>query len=402
MTDILDQIDALTDGPTTTYLDPVIPSGRGQNNPNMEWDKAEAMRPVATSGVESMFSVRKSPWHEIGNVIPEALRSTDIETILTTAGMNWTVSKRPVRVASKPMVLASRGPKGEEVLETVYADEWNIPTDEFSAMVRDDTGAVLGMVGKAYTPFQNADSLDLLNDVLLSGETTVETAGVLFGGKKVWVLANVPRDLTIEGDVHVPYLCVSTTHDGSGSIRADLTMLRVECQNSLRWAIRNPHLLEALKEKGITSPSPSWTHRHSTNVKSKAADARRILGFAVDFLDAYEAEIEGLMAKVVSDGQFDRLVKGLLPVADDVTDRQKANVEEKRNKVRAFYEAETDGGKFKGTAWGVLQAFSSYDLWGADLKGGESTRSTRQIVRLLDGTVEKRTSTVLDRIAALR
>ena len=398
MSDILDQIDALTAPQTydqataqvaaqvaqadsVTYLDPVVPSA----SDIYDASEYQGNVPVQRSGVESMFSVRHVPWHEIGNVIPEALRSSDIETILKAAGMDWTVSKRPVRA-----------------LALDSTDQFTVATDDFFAMVRDDTNKVLGMVGKAYEPFQNADALDLLNDILASGETTVETAGVLFEGKKVWVLANIPRDLTVNGDVHVPYLCISTTHDGSGSIRADLTVMRTECQNSLRWTVRGDHLRKALEEKGITVASPSWYHRHSSNVKAKAADARRILGFAVDFLDAYEAQIEELMAKVVTDAQFDRLVKGLLPVGDEATDRQKSNVQEKRDKVRAFYESPQDGGKFKGTGWGVFQAFSSYDLWGANLREGEKARPTRQIVRLLDGTVEKRSTTVLDRIAALR
>lgn len=369
----------------TTTLAPVLPSGRGQNAPGMEWDKAEAARPVATSGVETMFSVRKSPWHEIGSVIPEALRSKDIETVLDAAGMNWSVSKRPLAAA----------------LSTEDDSAFGLETDEFFAMVRDDQNKVLGVVKKAYQPFQNADALDLLNDILLSGDVTIETAGVLWGGKRVWVLANIPRDLTIEGDVHVPYLCVSTTHDGSGSIRADLTLLRVECQNSLRWAIRNPHLIEALQAQGVDNPSPSWTHRHSTNVKAKAADARRMLGFAQEFLTAYEAEIEAMMAKVLPAREFDALLADSLPMPDSLSDRQKGNVEEKRDKVRAFHEAETDGGKFKGTAWGALQAFSSFDLWGADIREGESNRPTRQIVRLIDGTIEKRTTAVRDRIMGL-
>lgn len=380
----------------TTTLNPVIPSS-GANNPSManlaEWDKYEAQRPVATSGVESMFSVRKSPWHELGTVIPEALQSKDIETILDQAGMNWSVTKRPIRAAS----YASRA----SLLDPEAPVEWtdfDLPANDFYAMVRDDTNAVLGVVKKAYQPFQNAQALDLLNDILLSGDVTIETAGVLWGGRKVWVLANIPQNLTIEGDIHVPYLVVSTTHDGSGSIRADLTLMRVECQNSLRWAIRNPQLIEQLKAQGITNPSPSWTHRHSTNVVSKAADARRMLGFAQEFLGAYEQEIEALMAKVVSPAEFDKLVAGFLPEPKGATDRQKANVAEKQAKVRGLYESERDGGKFKGTGWGALQAFSSYDLWGADIREGEANRPARQIVRLIDGTIEKRSTAIRDRI----
>lgn len=367
----------------TTYLDPVMP---------LQIDPAEALKMARTSGVESMFSTRISPWHKIGTIIPEALRSSDIETILKTAGMDWTVSKRAIAAAA---TVASEGGRVD----------FTVPTDDFFAIVRDDTDLVLGVVKKAYEPFQNADALDLLNDILLSGDVTVETAGVLYDGRRVWVLANIPRDLTIEGDVHVPYLLISTTHDGSGSVRADLTVLRVECRNSLRLAIANLDLRRALQEKGVQlggSGSGSWTHRHSANVKAKAEDARRILGFAGDFLDAFEAEVKDLMGKVITDRQFDKMVAEMFPAGEELTDRQKGNVTEKRNRVRDLYDSPFDGGKFRGTGWGVLNAFNSFDLWGADLKGGESTRSTRQAVRLLDGTIETRTSKVRDRIMSFR
>lgn len=369
-----------TTAPETNYLEVVLPNRRGQNAPGMEWDANEAARPVATSGVETMFSVRKSPWHEIGAVIPEAIKSSDVKTVLETAGMDWTVSKRAVRVAN------------------LDGTAYDVDTDEVFAMVRDDTGKVLGAVKGAYQPFQNADALDLVNDLLLSGDVTIETAGVLFGGKKVWVLANIPRDLTVLGDVHVPFLCISTTHDGSGSIRADLTVMRAECQNSLRWVPAMPQVIDALRAAGIANPKPSWVHRHSSNVKTKAADARRILGFAQEFLTAYETEIVALMDRIVPASEFDAMVSDFLPIDHDATDRQARNVTEKRDRVRALYESDTDGGKFKGTGWGAFQAFSSYDLWGADLREGEASRPARQLVRLLDGTIEKRSTAIRNRL----
>lgn len=391
--DILDQIDALTEPRTVVNLDPVIPDGTNG------WDAAEyGKRDASTSGVESMMSVRHVAWHEIGNVIPEALRSSDIETILSAAGMDWTVSKRALRAADS--------------LNLEVAD-FTIPTDDFFAIVRDDTSKVLGVVKKAYEPFQNRDALEFLNDLLQSTEVTIETAGVLFEGAKFWVLANIPMDMTIEGDIHVPYLLISGSHDGSGSVRSDLTMMRVECQNSLRWGIRNRELLAALQAQGIENPTPSWTHRHSRNVKAKAGEARKMLGFAASFVEAYGKDIEDLMAKVVSPKAFDRMLQEFdfttgtfsakrAEALKDLTDRQKANQAEKRDKVRAFYESPSDGGKFQGTGWGVAQAFSSFDLWGADIREGEKNRPNRQMVRLIDGTTEKRSNSVRDRIEAIR
>lgn len=362
----------------TTYLDPI--------HRNMVFKDPGEARTPEQSGVETMFSVRQATWHKLGIVVPEAFKLADTKSILEAAGLGFTVSKRPLRAAR------TIGDNGD-------FDDFVLGTSEYFAMVRDDTNEILGVVGRRYEPFQNWQALDLLNDILASGEATAETAGVLDGGKRVWILANIPRDLTVADDIHIPYLLVSTTHDGSGSARADLTLERVQCRNTVKFAIRNTELRERLAELGIDNFTSSWTHKHSRNVSSKAAEARRILGFANEFIDAYAAEIDSLVARVVPAAEFDDLLVVEFPLATGATERQERNTLDRRDRVRAAYENPQDGGLFKGTAWGVVNAFNSFDLW-ADPIRDEAKRPARQMARLLDGSVEKRINRVRDRLDA--
>lgn len=368
----------------TTTLAPVVPSA----SDFYDASEYQGNIPASRSLVESMFSVRHVPWHEIGTIIPEALRSSDVETVLKTAGMDWTVSKRPIRAAGN--MLGDGTPTWTDALET----------DQFFAIVRDDTEKVLGVVKKAYEPFQNAQALDLVNDMLVRGDVTIETAGVLAEGARIWVLANIPRDMTIEGDVHVPYVCISASHTGDGAVRADLTVMRAECQNSLRWVVGGQHLAKALDDAGIdpSGISTSWTHRHSKNVGMKARQAAEVLGLAHHFLDAFEVEVREMMAKTITEVEFDRIVADIFPTDSSMTDRVRGNVEKKRDLVHGLLESPADGGKFRGTAWGAFQAFSSFDLWGENVKGGEKDRPRRQIARLLDGSIEKRSTMVKERL----
>jgi hypothetical protein len=46
--------------------------------------------------VEEMYSVRETPWHGLGSVLPEYPKS--VEEILTAAGLNWEVGEFPVQV----------------------------------------------------------------------------------------------------------------------------------------------------------------------------------------------------------------------------------------------------------------------------------------------------------------
>jgi len=49
------------------------------------------------AAVESMFFVRKAPWHGLGIRVEEAL---DSKEALETAGLNWRVTQKPIMTAS--------------------------------------------------------------------------------------------------------------------------------------------------------------------------------------------------------------------------------------------------------------------------------------------------------------
>ena len=92
-------------------------------------------------------------------------------------------------------------------------------------------------------------------DALLGSGVRYETVGSLQAGKKVWLLARLPREYIIAGERISPYLVFSNSHDGSGAVRAALTPVRVVCNNTLNLAL----------EKA----SRSWAMIHTGNINSK-------------------------------------------------------------------------------------------------------------------------------------
>jgi phage/plasmid-like protein (TIGR03299 family) len=88
-----------------------------------------------------------------------------------------------------------------------------------------------------------------------------ESAGALRGGRIVWILARLPSvDTIAEGDDSLRYVLFSTSHDGSASIHAIPTSVRVVCANTLRVA--------TLGDVGF---------RHTGNVQAKLEFARKYL-----------------------------------------------------------------------------------------------------------------------------
>ena len=188
-----------------------------------------------SANVETMFSVRETPWHGLGRIVMEAPASREA---LELAGLDWQVESRNIYSGTGAMIPGYR------------------------ANVRSTDDAVLGVVSDRYRIVQNEEAFQFTDDLLGEG-VTYETAGSLQGGKKVWMLARLPRKYLIAGDQVEPYLVIFNSHDGSSGVKVAMTPIRVVCQNTLNLA--------------LNTAKRSWTARHTENVLLRVQDARETL-----------------------------------------------------------------------------------------------------------------------------
>lgn len=164
------------------------------------------------ANVETMFYTREKPWHGLGTMVAEAQSSA---TAISLAGLDWQVIQKPIKTA----------------------DEILIP--RFKANLRDTDNRVLGVVTDRYKVVQNEDAF-AFTDALLGEGVCYETAGSFQEGRRTWILARLPQKYIISGDEITPYLVFMNSHDGTGSIKAAMTPIRVVCQNTLNLALRMP------------------------------------------------------------------------------------------------------------------------------------------------------------------
>ena len=164
--------------------------------------------------VESMMYVGKTPWHGLGVAIPDG-KKLSIEEAISAAGLDWEVELRHVFTEDN-----------EGSLQGIL---------NHYVSCRKTDNAVLGIVGKDYRPLQNRDAFRWFQPFLEGGEATLETAGSLKGGSRVWVLARIRRDPLVVGkeDVMRHYVLLSNSHDGSLAVRVGFTPIRVVCNNTL-------------------------------------------------------------------------------------------------------------------------------------------------------------------------
>ena len=247
------------------------------------------------ANVETMFYTREKPWHGLGTMVAEAPNSKDA---LRLAGLNWKVLQEPVYT------------ENEELIQG------------YKANVRDTDRKVLGVVTDRYKVIQNEEAF-AFTDTLLGEGVRYETAGSLQEGRRVWMLARLPREFIIGGERISPYMVFSNTHDGSGAVKTALTPIRIVCNNTLNLALR--------------TAKRSWSMIHTGDISGKIEEAKNTLLLADEYMTALGQEFENLRKIKLSERQVQDYIKVLLPMEENYTLQQKRGIEKLREDMRMRY-----------------------------------------------------------------
>ena len=207
---------------------------------------------------DQMFCVRELPWHGLGVVLDEY--PTSIDEALEKAGLGWNVTHGDVLVVKTPEWTDDFGTKHPAEL---------VPAKGFKANLREDTGEVLGIVSDEYEVVDNRDAFRFL-DALIGSDMHFETAGSLWGGRRVWCLARLPEYVELGGDLSATYIYVANSHDGSMAVTAAVTPIRIVCANTLGAALRQA-------EHGVARAAdvPLPTHRQPAGEVRRGAPGAR-------------------------------------------------------------------------------------------------------------------------------
>ena len=247
------------------------------------------------ANVESMFYTRTKPWHGLGVQVQEAPESKDA---LRLAGLDWKVYQREV-----------------------YTDS-GIRIDGYRANVRNTDNRVLGVVTERYKIVQNEEAFAFTDELLGKG-VRYETAGSLQDGRRVWLLARLPKEYIISGEQISPYLVFSNSHDGSAAVRVAVTPIRVVCNNTLNLA--------------LSTAKRSWAMVHTGNIKGKIHEAQETLLMAETYMNKLGKEFETLKRQKLSDRQIKEYIELLLPLEKTTSLVTAKNVKKLRDDLRARY-----------------------------------------------------------------
>lgn len=278
------------------------------------------------ANVETMFYTREKPWHSLGTRVEEAPISADA---LRLAGLNWQVLQESIYTNAGDMILG------------------------YKANVRDYDRKVLGVVTDRYKVIQNEEAFEFTDELLGYG-VRYETAGALQEGKKVWLLARMPREYIILGDRISPYLVFSNTHDGSGAVRVAITPIRVCCNNTLNLA--------------LSTAKRSFSMIHTGDIKGKIQEARNTLFMAEEYMDNLGKELEQLHKQKVTDRQVEEYIEQLLPIENNASSNQMKNIRKLRQDMKSrYYDApDLQGVGFNAYRW--INAVSDFATHASPLR----------------------------------
>lgn len=201
----------------------------------------------------SFYSLKEVAWHGLGQIVAEAKTP---EEVIRLANMDYEVALAPMFANFLPkntsqVIQVDNGficqvisPENGHIIEEVKIPKKGVKVPDIFATYRTDNFDVLGTVGSRYEPVQNTEAIDFIynvcknSNVLTSSDVVIETAGVLGRGERIFVTAQLPT-YELCGDEMKKYILFTTSHDGSGSIQACFTDIRVVCNNTLNAALQN-------------------------------------------------------------------------------------------------------------------------------------------------------------------
>lgn len=228
---------------------------------------------------DTMFSVNETPWHKLGTVVDKA---PTIGDAIRLAGLDW------------------------EVFTDRLQTQDGCKVDAYAVRRKDSRAVVGDSVGPKYRPLQNAEAFTWFQPFVDSGLASLETAGSLWDGRKVWVLARINRQDSeiMPGDSVAKFLLLSNSHDGTSAVRCGYTPIRVVCNNTLTIA----HSDRAAALLRI---------RHTASMRDGLSKAQELIEAADTAFEETADLFRGLAKRSITGSEFNDYVKSTLELGTD-------------------------------------------------------------------------------------
>jgi phage/plasmid-like protein (TIGR03299 family) len=289
------------------------------------------------NGKASFAARGEKAWHGLGQYVSEAMTS---EQAIELGGLNYTVEKRPL-----------------------YAPGWAgtmVEADGHYGNVRTDTNEILGIVKGRYKIVQNIDAFGFFDAIIDKGEAIFETAGALGKGERIFVTAKLPEDMLVQGERVEKYIMLTNSHDGTSTIIAGFTPIRVVCNNTLTAALKN------LDNKVSIS--------HTASAESRLKEASRVMGIASKYMDEVNMTFDSMTTRKMSDLESKYFIETVMKTTIDKSDKEAStrmkNLVDQIYSFTISHHTQTTEAAYR-TLWGAYNGISGYYNFLKDYKSAD-------------------------------
>jgi phage/plasmid-like protein (TIGR03299 family) len=300
------------------------------------------------TGKHSFFSTKEKAWHNLGQIVSDYPTSSEA---IKFAGLDYKVLKLPNQ---------HHFPDGK--IDISKASYFTYRTDSLE---------ILGdKLGPDYEVVQNTDAFSFF-DSIVGGKDGIlyETAGALGKGERIFITAKLPDYIRVGyDDLIEKYLFLTTSHDGSGSITAAFTPVRIVCNNTLNAALSN--MANCIKI------------RHTQSAQGKLKQAHKVMGISNSLSDEL-SQIFNQWAKVrITDKQVLNLIQQAMSPSKEVLQNVMDGKEDEYSSYfknvcsdvceYAFSSHTQQTSTTKGTLFGAYNAITGYFQNVKEFKNEES------------------------------
>jgi phage/plasmid-like protein (TIGR03299 family) len=322
----------------------------------------------------------KPAWHGLGIITGESQSSREA---IEKAGLGWGVDKEPIYRFRPHVALEAEAQHHLDALNRLGV---KVQVGDLRALmnwcvtVRGDLGfenpaSDLGCVRESYTPIENAAAFDLIDRIVGGLGAKYETAGSLFNGKQIFLLARCPQDMQIADDVVRPYLLLSTAHDGSKALEVKFTCTRVVCWNTLSVAladastatVRVKHTAGAIDAQGKVRQSIVDNARNGIGEQVASTGNADLVSSALEYITRQTSIFNDLVDRTVTKSFVRDYLRVLFPAPIKGNDTRAVN---QRKEVESlFYGSKMPGNEQQamrldagvGTAYRLYNALTHYN-----------------------------------------
>jgi phage/plasmid-like protein (TIGR03299 family) len=259
--------------------------------------------------------------------------------------------------------------------------------DKRKAVGPTDADATFGVFSNGYDTenHQFKDVLLAQTANILDDDLGIESAGLLSNRAVAWVTVSVPHTTTTPDGVEFrPRLTAASSFDGTIASQWARAFGLPVCDNTLAGV-----LAEQVDQKIKV--------RHTRHSGLRIADAREALAIVHTMSDEFSEAINELCSQKVTQAQWDKVLDALVPMPEE-EGRALTVASNKRDALTGLYGSDPRCEPWKGTRFGVLQTFNTFDQHFGTVRG-ETHRAEKNMLSVINGGTAKKDATVLDTLS---